>query len=162
MEVADRPAEERGDPAAARPYPVESPREVADDTAYPRLRVVAAQGPHRLLQIALVDVEEDAALELPRPGHGVEQQPDLSSRSRAQLDQLPRSDRGDDLLGDPLQDALLGPRLVILRQPGDFLEEPAPAVVVEVLAGEGRGVARERLPYFGRHVGSHQGLGRVD
>jgi len=58
---------ERDDAAVPGPDPFEPSREVADHTADVSLGVVASEGAHRLLQVALVDVEEDASLEPDSP-----------------------------------------------------------------------------------------------
>ena len=104
----------------------------------------------RAAQEGLVDVEEDEPLR-PLPPPGVEEQPDLPPRARPQLDDLARTRPVHDLARDALQDAELGAGRVVLGEPGDLLEEPAAAVVVEVLAGQlGEGTL-QALPHLLGH-----------
>ena len=66
----------------------------------------------------------------------VEQQPRLLGGAGAELDQRPRARQLGDLGRALLEDLALAAREVVLGQPGDLVEELAPALVVEPLRRE--------------------------
>ncbi len=136
MQIADRAREEQREPPAARAERNEVFMEVAHDPAHGEARVVGRETIDRRGQKALADVQHDAALEqLPRL-HRLQQPPHLAADPRPEFAQLGRSGALDDLVGDRLEERVLGSGLVVLGQPRDLVEERAAAVVVEVLAGQ--------------------------
>ena len=110
------------------------PGEVADDAAYPQPRVVGGDLPRWTARSALTDTS--SGTKVPSPpcrAKRVQQQPGLLRRARAQLDQRLRAGRRGDLGGVRGQDRPLRPGRVVLRQPGDLLEQLAAPGVVEPL-----------------------------
>ena len=112
---------------------VEVPVEVAHDGADGHARVLLGRGPsaasHRVVSLTSRGTKP---VQSPGVPHGVEQDPGLVTRARAELDEgvrlgalrrCPR--RGSS------RSARSAPGRVVLGEPGDLVEEPAAPVVVE-------------------------------
>ena len=93
------------------------------------------------MQRLLAHVERDETPERPRIAHCVEQHPGLVRRARAELDERVGLRAPGDLRCARFEDRSLTSGRVVLRQPGDLVEERRTAVVVEPLRWE---VLRDR------------------
>jgi hypothetical protein len=159
LEVADRAAEEGDEARAVLGQPVEVALEVGDDAVHLEGRVVGGQARQRPLDGVDADVHGHVGLQAPDVAQGAQQQVGLLRRARAELDQAAGLGQLGDLAGAGREDAALGPGGVVLRQPGDLLEQLAPASVVEVLRRQrlrGRRQAVAHVPA----QGSREVLGR--
>jgi hypothetical protein len=137
QKVADRAAEE-GDDArtlAGRDL-AEVALEVAEDPVHAQPRVLLDELVGARPQDRLGDVERDVAVERSRRVHRVEQHARLVGHARAELDELGRPRRRDQLRPVGLEDRALGAGGVVLGLPADLVEEPRALGVVEVLRRE--------------------------
>ncbi len=161
-QVADRAAEERDHPPPAAGQPVQVPGEVADHAVQREPRVVGRERVHRRPQRRRADVLGHVGRQAPRAAEGVEQQPGLLRRARAQLDEhVGPGDRGD-LVDGAFEQRPFGARGVVLGQPGDLLEQLAAAGVVEPLRRQALRVRGETGPDVGRERGLGVVVGQVD
>ena len=139
VEVADRAAEEGDHPAAAR-GPWRQVREVQGEVADERLHrqpgVAAAEHASGVAEGLLGDVDRHEPFESPRAGEGVEQHPGLVGGAAAELDDGGRVAGAHHVAGVADQDRALGLGGVVLREPGDLVEESRALVVVEPLRGQ--------------------------
>jgi hypothetical protein len=78
VQVADRPREEEGQPAASRPQGGKVLEEVPNDAVDIEARVVGIELVHRIDEEAFADVQQHAALQQPAAPHGLEDQPDFA------------------------------------------------------------------------------------
>ena len=164
MEVADGAAEKGDQAAAAGSQRGHVVLEVPDEAAGGQPRVLAGELGQRALERSPMDVEQDAPPQRAGLPHGVEQGAHLRADASSQLHQLLRPTRMTTLAAQRAEQRFLGPRLVVLVEPRDALEEPAAPVVVEVLAGEeghGRHEARAHfIGHPGRGVIGDEGVAR--
>jgi hypothetical protein len=150
MQVAERAAEQDHQAALADAERGQVAREVTDDGAGAQSRVRRGQPRRGPAREQGVDVEQRQTPGAPRAGERVEEHRHLASRPGPQLDHLVRGRLRREGIGQARQQRFLRPRLVVLGQPRDRLEEIAPPVVVEELAGQGPGPAGEAGTHLGR------------
>jgi hypothetical protein len=173
VEVADRAAE-KGDQSrpARRRQTVEVALEVADQPVHVQAGILRGQLGGTGANHLLGHVHGDEALERPGGGHRIQQQARLGRAARSQLDELAGAGRGDQLVGDALEDRPLGAGRVVLGQLADPVEQHRAARVVEVLwrqllerAGQAvASVVGERAPAVARQrvLERHLRRGRAD
>ena len=134
IEVADRAAEEGNSAGAVAGQHVELVGEIGPQCADRQLRVLGDQAGAGGPQCVLADIQRDIGTAGPVLGeHRVEEQGRFLRGSGAEFDQCVGARRADDLRGVPGQDRPLGAGRVVLRQPGDVLEQLAAQLVVEPL-----------------------------
>jgi hypothetical protein len=125
------------------------PLEVADDTVDVEAGVAAGDRVRGVAEEALAHVEGHESGEPVRVPEGVEQGEGLLRGAGAELDQRVCVRALDDG-GRPLREDLpLAARRVVLREPGDLVEQVAAAVVVEPLRRQPLGVGGEAPPHIG-------------
>ncbi len=133
VEVADGSAQE-GDHAPAAPgrcprCSVKSPTRASTC----RLGYLLGELPRRGPEGLLGHVDRDEAGELAGRREGVEQDAGLVAGAAAELDQRRGAGGRDDVVGVPRQDGALPLGGVVLREPGDLVEQLGADVVVEPL-----------------------------
>ena len=113
--------------------------EVGDDGVDRHPGVLHRQGVGRRPQGRFAHVEGHEPGQPAGGLHGVEQDPGLVAGAGAQFDQGVGLGPLGDVLGVGVEDGPFGPGRVVLRQPGDLVEQPAAPVVVEVDGRDGLG-----------------------
>ena len=114
-QVSDRAAEEGDHPPAALRQQRQVAFEVADHGVDGHPRVLGGHRGRRRPQRRLVDVEGNEAAQRPPAVEGVEEEPGLLRRARAELDQRVGAGARGDLAGPVDEDAPLGAGRVVLR-----------------------------------------------
>ena len=121
--------------------------EVADERLHRQAGVALAEHVGGVAQGLLGDVDRHEPLQPPGPGERVEQHPGLVGGAAAELDDGGRVTGAHHVAGMADQDRPLGLGGVVLREPGDLVEEPGALVVVEPLGRQRERPAAEAAAY---------------
>ena len=112
--------------------------------------IAFAEFDRRPLHHALVDVVGDVDLQRAGAFHRVEEHACLRRRTGSEFDELDRTGSRHDVVGDRLEERVLGASLVVLGSLGDLLEQIRADIVVEVTRRDlGRGTEEPRAQLAG-------------